>query len=76
VNLDTSRNLDVGGGHRTCGVLGKVCDHRSVVLRGNHQVLDVKDYLNNVFLDTWDGGELVRDTLNADVGNSSSRNGA
>jgi hypothetical protein len=42
------------------------------MLRGNHQVLDVEDYLNDVFLNAWDGGELVRDTLDADVGNSSS----
>jgi hypothetical protein len=51
-----------------------VSNHWSVVLRGNHKVLDVQDYLNNVFLDTWDGGELVANTLNTDVGHSSTWN--
>jgi hypothetical protein len=46
------------------------------VLGGDNQVLDVEDYLNNVFLDTWNGRELVSNTLDADVGNSCTWDGA
>ncbi len=76
MNLNTGWHLDVSCGHRTCGVLGEVCNNWSVVLRGDNQVLDVQDYLNNVFLDTWDSRELVRNTLDTDVGNCSTWDGA
>jgi hypothetical protein len=39
------------------------------VLGRNDEVLDVQDYLYNVFFHTRDGGEFVADTLDPNVGN-------
>src|SRR5690625_860975 len=49
--------------------------HRLVVLRGDHDVLQVQDDLGDVFLHTGDRGELVQHTVDADAGDRSSRDG-
>jgi len=68
VNLDTRWNLNVGCGDGTGSGLGQVSNYGGVVLRGDNEVLDVQDYLNNVLFHTGDGGELVANALNSDVG--------
>jgi hypothetical protein len=75
VNLHTRRSLDIGSTHGTGTGLTQVRGDGLIVLTGHHEVLDVQDNFGDVFLDTGDGGELVKHTVNTDAGHGRARDG-
>ncbi|MPM24657.1 hypothetical protein SDC9_71140 [bioreactor metagenome] len=71
VHLDTGRRLDVGGSDLTGTGLAQVHDHRLVLLRGEHEALQIEDDLGDVLDDTREGGELVQVAVDLDAGQGS-----
>src|SRR5450830_710335 len=66
VHLDTRRRDDVRGRDSAATLLAQVHDDGLVVLRGDHELLDVEDDLGDVFLHTRDRRELVQNAIDAD----------
>ena len=64
-DLHASRRGDIRSGYLARSLLAQVHKHRLILLRRDHELLQVQNDLGNVFLHTGNGGELVKNAVDA-----------